>query len=181
MHQPNPYFLKSARLGFRRWTAEDLPLAISLWGDPEVSRFLGGPFSREKIEEKLAREIALMDACGVQYWPIFLLTSGEHAGCVGLQPYKLDEKIYELGAHLHRVFWGQGFALEACKAVITFAFESLGAGELFAGHHPDNNTSRSILAKLGFQYAGEEFYPPTGVTEPAYFLTPSSRTITNSR
>ena len=180
MHPPNPYFLKSARLGFRCWSAEDLPLAISLWGNPEVSRFLGGPFSHEKIKEKLAREIALMDACRVQYWPIFLLASGEHVGCVGLQPYKLDEKIYELGVHLRRAFWGQGLALEAGKAIISFAFESLGARKLFAGHHPENNASSSVLKKLGFQYIGEEFYPPTGVMEPAYLLSTPSRTINNN-
>lgn len=32
------YFLRSERVGFRTWTAEDLPLALGLWGDPEVTR-----------------------------------------------------------------------------------------------------------------------------------------------
>ena len=181
MHPLDSYFLKSARLGFRSWSTEDLPLAISLWGDPEVSRFLGGPFSQEKIKEKLAREITLMSNHNVQYWPIFLLASGEHIGCVGLQPYKLDEKIYELGAHLLPAFWGRGFALEAGEAIIAIAFESLGARKLFAGHHPRNIASRSVIKKLGFQYFGEEFYPPTGVMEPAYLLSPPSETIPGNR
>ena len=33
-----PYFLRSARLGFRHWNLEDLPLAQALWGNPDVSR-----------------------------------------------------------------------------------------------------------------------------------------------
>jgi RimJ/RimL family protein N-acetyltransferase len=181
MKHSHSYFLKSARLGFSRWSAEDLPLAISLWGDLEVTRFMGGPFSHEKIKEKLAREIALMSDYNVQYWPIYLLASGEHAGCVGLQPYKLDEKIYELGAHLLPAYWGQGFAVEAGKAIITFAFESLGASSLFAGHHPENHASCSVLKKLGFQYAGKEFYAPTGLMEPAYLLTPPGARITNNQ
>jgi ribosomal-protein-alanine N-acetyltransferase len=181
MKHSHSYFLKSARLGFSRWSAEDLPLAISLWGNPEVTRFMGGPFSHEKIKEKLAREIALMSAYNVQYWPIYLLASGEHVGCAGLQPYKLDEKIYELGAHLLPAYWGQGFVVEAGKAIITFAFESLGASSLFAGHHPENHASRSVLKKLGFQYKGKEFYAPTGQMEPAYLLTPPGARITNNQ
>jgi len=73
--------------------------------------------------------------------------------------------------HLLPTYWGQGFAVEAGQTVIAFAFESLGARGLFAGHHPENNASRSVLKKLGFQYKGEEFYAPTGLTEPAYLLT----------
>lgn len=172
MNRSRPYFLKSARLGFSRWSAEDLPLATALWGNPQVTRYFGGPFSREKINERLAREIALMSTHNVQYWPIFLLAGGAHVGCAGLQLYKLDEKIYELGVHLLPPYWGQGFAVEASKAIIEFAIESLGARSLFAGHHPENNASRSVLKKLGFQYQGEEFYAPTGQLEPTYLLSP---------
>jgi [ribosomal protein S5]-alanine N-acetyltransferase len=170
MNHSRPYFLKSARLGFSQWSAEDLPLATALWGDPQVTRFFGGPFSQEKIRERLAREINLMSSHNVQYWPIFLLPSGAHVGCAGLQPYKLDEKIYELGVHLLPVYWGQGFAVEASKAIIAFAFESLGARSLVAGHHPENDASRRVLKKLGFRYEGEQFYAPTGLMEPAYLL-----------
>jgi ribosomal-protein-alanine N-acetyltransferase len=181
MKHSHSYFLKSARLGFSHWSAKDLPLAISLWGDPEVTRFMGGPFSHEKIKEKLAREIARLSAYNVQYWPIYLLASGEHVGCVGLQPYKLDKKTYEWGAHLLPAYWGQGFAVEVGKAIVTLAFESLGATSLFAGHHPENHASRSVLRKLGFQYTGEEFYAPTGLMEPAYLLSPLGASITNNR
>jgi RimJ/RimL family protein N-acetyltransferase len=51
------YFLRTSRLGFRQWSADDLPLALALWGDPEVSRFLGGPFPPRAVERKLATEI----------------------------------------------------------------------------------------------------------------------------
>ncbi len=177
----NSYFLKSPRLGFGRWSAEDLPLAVALWGNSDVTRYFGGPFSQEKIKEKLAREIALMTAYNVQYWPIYLLASGAPVGCAGLQPYQLDEKIYELGVHLLPAYWGQGFAVEAGKAIIAFAFDSLGARSLFAGHHPENNASRSVLKKLGFEYTGEVFYPPTGLMEPAYLLTPHGERIAGNR
>ncbi len=165
------YFLRTPRLGFRQWSINDLPLALDLWGDPEVSRFLGGPFSREAIEEKLTKEIATLSAHHIQYWPIFLLANNEHVGCAGLRPYKPQEQIYELGYHLRRQYWGMGLAEEAGRAVVNFAFENLGAKALFAGHHPENAASKRVLEKLGFRFTHEELYPPTGLMNPSYLLT----------
>src|SRR5579864_9287189 len=172
MRGQREYFLKTSRLGFGHWTPEDLPLAQALWGDPEVTRFLSlkGIFTEEDIRRRLEREIALMRDYKVQYWPVFLLENGDHVGCGGLQPYRLETQIYELGFHLHRAYWGRGMAEEAARAVIRFAFDSLGLETLFAGHHPENAASRRVLEKLGFQYAGEDVYPPSGVMEPTYFL-----------
>ena len=41
-----------------------------------------------------------MNACQVQYWPIFLLADYQHVGCAGLHPDRPDEQIYELGFRL---------------------------------------------------------------------------------
>lgn len=168
------YFLRTARLGFRCWTADDLPLALALWGDPAVTRLIGGPFSGAQIWERLQAEIAAMAAHRVQYWPIFLLSGGAHVGCCGLRVYDLSEEIYELGFHLRAVYWGQRFAVEAGRAVIEFAFTGLRARGLFAGHHPANTASRVVLERLGFRLTHEEFYAPTGLTHPSYRLTPPS-------
>ncbi len=109
------YFLKTERLGFSHWATSDLPLAQGLWGDPEVARFLGGPFTDEQIRQRLERHMALLRDYSVQYWPIFLLETGDHVGCGGLQPYRIEEQIYELGFHLHRAYWGRGLAEEAAR------------------------------------------------------------------
>jgi [ribosomal protein S5]-alanine N-acetyltransferase len=165
------YFLKSSRLGFRCWSMEDLPLAVGLWGDIEVTRFLGGPFNNEQILRKLETEITRMEAHNIQYWPIFLLSNGDHVGCCGLRPYKLEEGIPELGYHLRPKYWGQGFAVEASQAVIRLGFETFGAKALFAGHYPENHVSRKVLEKLGFRYTHHEIYKPTGVNNPSYLLS----------
>ena len=175
MQQRNSYFLKSKRLGFRCWTEADLPLAFALWSDPQVGRFIGGPFSAQKVKERLAEHIALKSAHNIQYWPVFLLADDEFVGCAGLRPYQPEKRIYELGAHLLPAYWGQGFAKEAGEAVIDLAFGTLGAQGLYAGHHPNNAASGKVLAKLGFRRVGEEFYAPTGIVEPIYILDPPAR------
>ncbi|HLW43519.1 MAG TPA: GNAT family N-acetyltransferase [Candidatus Acidoferrales bacterium] len=164
------YFLRSSRLGFRHWSSDDLPLALALWGDPRVTRLIGGPFSDEQVRERIEKEMASMRDHQVQYWPMFLLADGQHVGCAGLRPYKLEERIHELGFHLRPEFWGQGLAEEAARVVIAYAFATLHAKALFAGHHPDNTASRHLLEKLGFRFVGTQLYPATGLQHPSYLL-----------
>ncbi len=124
-----PYFLQTKRLGFRPWTEADVELAMALWGDPEVTLFIGGPFDREWVLGRLATEIA------------------------------------------RPAYWGFGYAPEAAQAVMRYAFHTLGARALFAGHGPANEASRRVLAKLGFRHTHDEFYLPTGLNHPSYLLT----------
>jgi len=167
------FFLRTQRLGFRLWSDTDGALAMTLWGDAEVTRLFGGPFSDNEVRARLEREVAQQADHGVQYWPIFLLESGEFVGCCGLRPYPLGEPagtVYEVGFHLRPQYWGRGLAKEAARAVIDHAFDALPTTSLFAGHHPDNAASARLLETLGFRYDHDEFYPPTGREHPSYVL-----------
>jgi RimJ/RimL family protein N-acetyltransferase len=157
------------RLFFRRWTAADLSLASSLWGDPRVTALIGGPFDERRVRDLLAAQVA----AALQYWPIFLKTDSAFAGCCGLRLHPVRARTLEVGFHLRPERWGQGLAEEAARAVIDFAFTALGAAALLAGHHPDNAASARTLRKLGFRYTHDELYPPTGRLHPSYLLTPA--------
>ena len=167
------YLLTTERLGFRTWTEDDLDLALGLWGDPEVTRLIDarGKLSEGQVRARLAQEIATAESHGVQYWPIFLLENHEHVGCCGLRPYDEERGILELGFHIRSRHWGQGYATEATRAVMAYAFERLGGAGLFAGHNPKNEASRHLLGKLGFRYTHDELYEPTGLEHPCYLLT----------
>jgi ribosomal-protein-alanine N-acetyltransferase len=169
---PERYFLKSARLGFRCWTVDDLQFARELWGDIEVTRFFGGPFSEDEIRRRLEREISRMNAHQFQYWPIHLLSDDDPVGCCGLRPYGTEEGVHELGFHLRPKYWGQGLAAEAARAAIGFAFECLEAKGLSAGHHPANTNSKKVIEKLGFRYSHDEFFEALGMSIPYYLLSP---------
>ncbi len=166
------YFLQTQRLGFRTWKPSDLHLAEGLWGDPEVTGLIDtrSPLSMDQIRERLEQEIRNHHNYGVQYWPMFSLDSKEHIGCCGLRPYNLENDIYELGFHIRSQYWQNGYATEAAKSVIEYAFNHLQASALFAGHNPKNKASRHLLLKLGFHYTQDEYYVPTGLMHPSYIL-----------
>jgi RimJ/RimL family protein N-acetyltransferase len=144
-------------------------------GDYEVTKFfdMRGKLSQKEVQERLAEEIKCQKEHRVQYWPIFLLETQMHVGCCGLRPYDLAQQIYELGFHIRSNQWRCGYAREAANAVIDYAFNTLKAKALFAGHNPKNFASRYLLKQLGFHYTHDEYYPPTDLYHPSYSLEAS--------
>ncbi len=167
------YFLQTNRLFFRRWNEDDYPLAKELWGDLKVTKLFDrkGILSEKDVKEKLLSEIENDIKFGVQYWPIFNLESGEFIGACGLRTYNIREGIYEIGFHICSKNWGEGYATEAVKGVVKYAFDHLKVKGLFAGHNPKNIASKILLIKLGFEYTHDEFYEPTKLMHPSYLLT----------
>ncbi len=166
-------FLKTERLGFAHWSEQDISLATTLWGQPEVTRYIcaSGVFTQQEIQNRLITEVDNLQKRGVQYFPVFLLSNGDLVGCCGLRPYQGKPNVYEMGIHLRKEYWHQGYAQEAAYSMIDYAFSILGAAELKAGHNPPNIASRKLLLRLGFLPEGEEFYPPTGLMHPLYSMT----------
>ena len=164
------YFLYTTRTRFSKWTEEDLPLAMQLWGDPAVTKYIcaAGRFTAEEVEERLRVEMENEQKYHVQYYPFFERDKEELIGCCGLRPR--TEGVYEVGFHLRRRYWGKGYATEAAGALVKYAFEVIGTDKLFAGHNPGNMGSGKVLEKLGFRCIGDEFYQPTGLYHPSYEL-----------
>ncbi len=166
------YFLATSRLGFRSWRVEDLDPAMSLWGDPRVTALIDarGRLMLEQVQAILQREIDNEARVGVQYWPFFLLDSGELVGCCGLKPHHIEPDLYEFGFHIRFDCWGRGYATEAGRAVLEHARDTLGLPRLVAGHHPENHASKRVLEKLGFTYLRDEYFAGTGLIHPLYVL-----------
>lgn len=164
-------FLNTSRLRFDCWKSSDLELALQLWGDQQVTRlFYKEALSRQQIIERLYSEIESSERKGVQYWPLFNIEDGDFVGCCGLKQYGNSDEILELGIHLRPKYWGKGLAVEAGREAITYAFDNLKIKTLFAGHHPENKSSRGVLVKLGFIGKAAQFYEPTGLVHPCYLI-----------
>ena len=164
------YFLETSRMQFSHWSADDLSLAMLLWGEEAVTRYITkrGLFTEAEIRTRLELEINNQKSYHVQYWPVFEKVTGEFIGCCGLRPYDLDKSIYEMGFHLRSKYWGKGLATEAANAVIQYSMKNLKVTSFFAGHNPCNTNSKRVLEKLGFLYDGDVFYEPTGIYHPSY-------------
>src|SRR5436309_1489141 len=74
-----------------------------------------------------------------QDYPFSILrkSDGMYVGCCAVHPVR----DFEFGYWLGQPFWGNGFATEAARRVVRFAFEDLKAQKLLAGYMTDNPAS----------------------------------------
>lgn len=80
--------------------------------------------------------------------------AGTPIGMAGLEHGAASEP--ELGYWLGVEHWGKGFATEAARAVIDYAFEDASVTRIVAGARVINVASRNVLEKCGFQWTGVE-------------------------
>ena len=59
----------------------------------------------------------------------------------------------EIGYIFHPDYWGQGFAYEAMRAVVDYAFANRPVDHLLADIDPRNAASRRLLQRLGFAHS----------------------------
>jgi RimJ/RimL family protein N-acetyltransferase len=84
----------------------------------------------------------------------FLITlDGAVIGACGIDP---REGGPEIGYWLGVPYWSEGYATEAARAVIDYAFDALQHEALQAGARVSNPASRRVLEKCGFQWTGVE-------------------------
>jgi [ribosomal protein S5]-alanine N-acetyltransferase len=57
--------------------------------------------------------------------------------------------LLEVGYHLHRDQWGHGYATEAARACLDYAFRDLGAAEVVSLIRPENLPSRRVGERNG--------------------------------
>ncbi len=164
------YFLKSKRLGFRTWTKEDIDQAMALWSDPEVTKYIGGPFSTAQVYNKFMTERKILRQHNVQYWPVFDLKTTEFIGCCGLRPHWMQNDVYVLSVNIMSAHWRNGYATEATGAVVEFAFNSMEIKGLVAQHHPEYLAPKELIKKLSFEYTHDEEYKKNEPPHPSYML-----------
>lgn len=74
-------------------------------------------------------------------------------GAVGLIP-KLEHRRGEMGYWIAVPFWGQGYATEAARALMTYGFRELGLEKIEARHLAGNEASGRVMEKLGMRREG---------------------------
>ncbi len=161
--------LFSERLELTPFSADETDLAIEMFTDAEVLRYAGGAMSEERIRGQMDNWTRRGGNGCIGIWCIRESSSGEKLGSVALLPLPVEEKStdyslvvpgrmpetdVEIGFFLKRSVWGKGYATEACRRIVRFAFEDSPLDEIVATFDPGNDASRNVLAKSGFTNRG---------------------------
>lgn len=143
--------LSTERLHLRRLVPSDAPLIAPLVNDWEVARWtshIPHPYTVQMADEFIAAQ-AETPANGSRVFAVLRKDDGALLGCVGLHR-ESGSHHGEIGYWIGKQYWGNGYASEAVRAVVDYAFNELNLAELEAGAVPVNKASHRVLAKAGF-------------------------------
>ncbi|MEO0328358.1 MAG: GNAT family N-acetyltransferase [Pseudomonadota bacterium] len=159
----------STRLSFSPLSIDDLDMAIDLWTDPEIAKYVGGHRSEEHIREE--HPLAMRRCAGgcIGIWTLTTKAENQKIGTAILLPMPVEEDDtnwdlvigddvpdgdIEIGYILKKEAWGKGYATEACKRLLRFAFEVSPLTELVASTDARNKASQNVLLKSGMLSLG---------------------------
>jgi RimJ/RimL family protein N-acetyltransferase len=148
--------LDTPRLRLRPFRHEDLDAYAEICADPEVMRYLGTgvTLSRNDTWRAMAGILGHWQLLGYGMFAMEVRDTGELVGRTGfLDPPGWPG--FELGWVLGRPWWGRGYAIEAARTCLDYAFGPLGRERVISLIRPDNARSIRVAEKLGETLAGD--------------------------
>ena len=139
--------METPRLIIRNFVHEDGGDLQEILGDSETMQYCEPAYTLPQTQ-KFLDSFCIASQGGVA------VACKETNKVIGYILFKETHKgVYEMGWFFNRNTWGRGYALESCKAVIAYAFETLHAHKIFA-ETIDGVKSVGLMEKLGMQPEG---------------------------
>lgn len=149
---------ETARLRARDWTLDDVEPAYEIYRDPDVVRYLGSvpqpvesvAAQRERVERWMAGNAA--QPAGYGFWALET-RDGTLVGATLLKPLPEHDEV-EVGWHLGKAFWGNGYATESARGAIEHGFTTCGLDVVYAVVVAENAASIAVAKRLGMTHRG---------------------------
>lgn len=139
--------IETERLIIRNFTVEDADDLQEIFGDAETMKHCEPPYDPGKtgrfLEEFCIGRRGAVAAVHKESGKVigYILFNGPELGC------------YEMGWFFNRTQWGQGYAFEACSALIRYAFVHMDAHKIWS-ETTDEVKSVGMMKKLGMKQEG---------------------------
>ena len=147
--------LETARLRLRQFREDDFPTYEAWCANMDVMRFLGGKvFSRTEAWRHMAYMLGHWALRGYGYYALEEKESGRLVGRSGFTD-STGWPGFELGWTLAPEARGAGYATEAARFLLEYAFLQLDRPHVISLIHPDNAPSRRVADRLGQRVEGD--------------------------
>lgn len=146
--------LETERLTLREAKLDDAEFVLELLNEPSYIRFVADRGLRTVedaagyITEKF---LPSYEQHGFGFYIVDLKVDGTSIGICGLAKREMMEHV-DIGYSFLQRYWGQGYALEAARAMMNHARDVLGLQRVVAFTAIDNEASAKLLEKLGLRY-----------------------------
>jgi [ribosomal protein S5]-alanine N-acetyltransferase len=139
----------------RPFRESDLDAFFAVMTAPEVQHALRLPHSYARADawRSMAGWLGQWELRGSGQWALEV-DGGPLIGRAGLhRPEVPDWPGLEVGWAIHPDWWGRGYATEAGRRSVAYAFEVIGADEVVSAILPDNRRSQAVATRLGLTWS----------------------------
>jgi [ribosomal protein S5]-alanine N-acetyltransferase len=148
--------LQSERLRLRPFTDADRDALFALHSNARVLRYWDSPpwEDRARADRFLATCRQMADEGTGARLALDRTSDDAFIGWIGLSRWNPDFRSAALGYCLDEPAWGHGYATEAARAVLRWAFDTLDLNRVQAEADTRNIASARVLEKVGFVREG---------------------------
>ncbi len=167
MPQNASHELLTERLRITPFRVSDTPLFHAYRNEPETARYQSWsvPYARKDADDFVlwAKDATLDAFTGSCQFAIRLRESEQLIGDIAVLGDLTNGRQAMLGYTLAQRYQGNGYAFEACSAMLDHAFCKWEMHRIAADTDPRNIASKRLLERLGFRLEGHmlECYPDT--------------------
>jgi uncharacterized protein (TIGR00290 family) len=145
--------IETERVYLRELVLEDAQELSKVLSDPESMRFYPEPFSREKVERWIEWNITNYKTFNHGLWAVILKDGEKFIGDCGITMQKIDgETVPEIGFHILKDYWKNGYASEAALACKQYAFKVMNYPSVFSYTTIRNIASQKVAEKIGMHH-----------------------------
>jgi RimJ/RimL family protein N-acetyltransferase len=143
-------------LTIRSFEPRDAEPWLAMVRDEEFRRHLTAerPPSREGFDGMIERRRAMERERGHAMWAVDTKDTGDFVGQCGLWLAEETGPEIELAYHFTPASWNHGYATEAARAVLAYAFGPLGLRRVVAFVGPENGASCRVAEKVRMRFVG---------------------------
>lgn len=143
--------LRTERLLLREWLPCDLEPWAELNADPIVMEHFPALMTREQSDDFASSIQERMRRASYGLWAVEVVATGDFIGFTGLNPVPdyLSFTGVEIGWRLRRNAWGHGYATEAARTCLDFAFTTLDLDEVVSFTATTNLRSQAVMQRIG--------------------------------
>lgn len=155
--------IQTSRLLLRQWKQADYPHLAKLNADPIVMEYYPNTLTEAESSAMADKLHSLLLERSWGFWAVEIIETKQFIGFVGLHKPTYDLPVtpcIEVGWRLAKEYWGKGYATEAARAALKFAFEELHLSDVYSFTSVSNKKSWAVMERLGLQNTHTNFEHP---------------------
>ncbi|WP_300856764.1 GNAT family N-acetyltransferase, partial [uncultured Helicobacter sp.] len=147
----NPFVLQTSRCIVRELRHSDFNALKAILQDKATMWAWSEDFDDKEVQKWLDRAYKNYKKLGFDWWAVIGKENGQMIGLAALT----KPKFLEISYIIKKPFWNQGYASEIGTELKKYAFEKLGAKEVYCICREDNLASQQVALKLGGKKVSE--------------------------